>query len=240
MHPLTASSILLARERGRARHPIDRALLLFALSEPDVAVDSLADEPLGRRNSALIRLRRATFGSRLRAYLDCPACGERQEIELDATELLAMGAPSSDGQDCISVEGRGFRLPTSRDLASIAAETDVDQAASKLLERCALDGIATPQDSDPPPASSIDLIATALEQADPLADLALGVVCDSCGHTCTVPFDIAAFLWEEIEARARGLLDEVHLLARAYGWSEAEILTLSEARRSAYLERVTA
>jgi hypothetical protein len=34
------------------------------------------------------------------------------------------------------------------------------------------------------------------------------------------------------------LLTEVHRLAQAYGWREAEILALSEARRHAYLELV--
>lgn len=240
MHPLTAGDVLLAWERGRSRHPIDRALLLFALSEPDVAVDSLADQPLGRRNSALLQLRQATFGSRLRAFLDCPTCGERQEIELDASELLAMSASCVDGNDHITVDGRSFRLPTSRDLALIAAEADVDQAAWMLLQVCALDETSMQQDSDVPPKPFIDLVAAALEQADPLAELTLDFVCDSCGHDGTVSFDIATFLWEEIESRARRLFDEVHLLARAYGWDEAEILALSEARRSAYLERVTA
>jgi hypothetical protein len=36
------------------------------------------------------------------------------------------------------------------------------------------------------------------------------------------------------------LLDEVHVLARAYGWNEREILGLSAARRAAYLERALA
>jgi hypothetical protein len=240
MKPLTPDSVLTAWERGRSRHPIDRALLLFALSEPDVAVDSLADQPLGRRNSALMRLRQATFGSRLRAYLDCAACGERQVIELDAFELLATGAPCGEGNDQISVDGRNFRLPTSRDLALIAVEADVDQAATKLLELCALDEISARQDSDTALSVLMDSVAAALEQADPLAELTLDFVCDSCGHAGTVPFDIATFLWEEVESQARRLFDEVHLLARAYGWNEAEILALSEARRSAYLERVTA
>jgi hypothetical protein len=230
----------MAWERGRARHPIDRALLLFALGEPDADVDSLADQPLGRRNWVLLRLRQATFGSRLRAYLDCPTCGERQEIELDATDLLAMGTPLADGGRRVSVNGQSFRLPTSRDLALVTAEADVEQAAVKLLGACALDEMVPQQGLDRPLTSWVDLVAAAVEQADPLADLILDVVCDSCGHPSTVPFDIAAFLWEEIEARARGLLDEVHLLAQAYGWSEADILALSEARRSAYLERVTA
>ena len=44
-----------------------------------------------------------------------------------------------------------------------------------------------------------------------------------------------AYLWDEIDARARRLLDEVHALARTYCWSEEQILALSETRRRAYL-----
>jgi hypothetical protein len=49
---------------------------------------------------------------------------------------------------------------------------------------------------------------------------------------------MAAFLWAEIEARARRLLREVHILATAYGWTEAEVLSLGENRRARYVERV--
>ena len=53
-------------------------------------------------------------------------------------------------------------------------------------------------------------------------------------------FDVPAYLWEELDVRARRLLDEVHALARSYGWAEREILALSEVRRNAYLDRVLA
>ena len=42
----------------------------------------------------------------------------------------------------------------------------------------------------------------------------------------------------ELEAQAKRLLRSVHVLASAYGWSESEILALSEARRDAYVELV--
>jgi hypothetical protein len=41
-------------------------------------------------------------------------------------------------------------------------------------------------------------------------------------------------------ARARRLLIEVHSLASAYGWSETDILSMSEPRRALYLEMVQA
>jgi hypothetical protein len=51
--------------------------------------------------------------------------------------------------------------------------------------------------------------------------------------------DIITFFWMEIKTRARRLLTEVHLLARTYGWSENDILTMSPRRRTMYLQMVT-
>ena len=62
--------------------------------------------------------------------------------------------------------------------------------------------------------------------------------CPTCGNQWQLFFDIAAFLWLKIEMQARRLLREVHTLARAYGWREADILALSPWRRQAYLEMI--
>jgi hypothetical protein len=231
MEPLTVHTVLRAWETARDRHPLDRALVLYALAAPDLPPDSLADQPLGRRNEALLRLHRATYGNLLSAYLDCPRCQERLEFELAASALL----PDLDRDpEPLVVDGHRFRLPTSRDLAGIAGEADVGTASQNLLRSCLVDpdgGAAGP--------ALLERVETAMEDADPLADLALDVACEACGHAWSAPFDIAGFLWEEIDAHARRLLDEVHRLAGAYGWSESEILALSPARRAAYLARVT-
>ena len=68
--------------------------------------------------------------------------------------------------------------------------------------------------------------------------LQLGLACEACAGEWTLAFDSGAFLWEEIEARAMALLDDVHRLALAYGWSEQAILSMNESRRAAYLERL--
>ena len=51
--------------------------------------------------------------------------------------------------------------------------------------------------------------------------------------------DIVSFLWSEISSLAKRHLREVHTLAWAYGWSEADILAMSPARRQFYLESVS-
>jgi hypothetical protein len=49
-------------------------------------------------------------------------------------------------------------------------------------------------------------------------------------------FDIEEYFWVEVAARAMRILREIHILARAYGWREADILAMSTRRRQAYLE----
>ena len=68
--------------------------------------------------------------------------------------------------------------------------------------------------------------------------LELGTSCTGCGAAMVLPFDIAVFLDGEMGARASRLLDEVHLLASSYHWSESEILALPASRRQDYLKRV--
>jgi hypothetical protein len=234
MRQLTARALLRAWERGRNGHPLDRALLLYSIATPEDEPDTLADRSLGQRNAALLRLRQSIFGDALSCCLDCPHCGERLEFCLSASTLLGK---SGAGSSRIEVDGLRFRLPTTRDLARIAREGDADAAAQRLL----LSLIEADQIVDESAAQPLsERLASALEESDPCIDLALDLDCPACGHAWTTSFDIAGYLWEEIDARSRRLLDEVHVLARAYGWPEREILSLTEARRAAYLERAMA
>ena len=82
-------------------------------------------------------------------------------------------------------------------------------------------------------------VAEQMAARDPLAEIELALACPACGHQWQLVFDIASFLWLKIEMQARRLLREVHALARAYGWREADILALSPGRRQAYLEMVS-
>jgi hypothetical protein len=75
-----------------------------------------------------------------------------------------------------------------------------------------------------------------MAEADPQADVQLNLSCPQCAAAWSAPFDIEAFLWTEIAAWAGRTLQEVHGLARAYGWREQDILSLSATRRRIYLE----
>jgi hypothetical protein len=86
------------------------------------------------------------------------------------------------------------------------------------------------------PANVRAALASAMADADPLAEVLLGVSCPACGAAFVADVDVGAFVWAELQAAARRLLREVDILARAYGWTEAEVLALDDRRRAAYLE----
>ena len=229
---MDAQSLIECWELGRCRHPLDRALLLFAAAEPHQDVEALADRPIGARNAALLGLRQRLFGDVLKSCVACPACDEELEFQISARELLAR-APV-DPSAYIDFRGHRLRLPTTRDLASVADEADAAAASRLLLARIFESAEREP---DTPELAEV---ADVLDAADPCMDLAFALSCASCAHEWSAPLDVPAFLWEEINARVRILLDDVHALARAYGWSEQQILALSDARRGAYLERIQA
>jgi hypothetical protein len=161
------------------------------------------------------------------------------EFELDSAQLPPMTeAPATEWID-IDIHGQHqrFRCPTSRDLAQIARSTDLDQAADQLLQACAGSDVTLPKDPETRRRLR-EAVEDALEAADPWADLSLLFQCPVCEFSGDACLDIGQVLWENLDARARQLFNDVHRLAQAYGWSEQQILALSDARRAAYLARV--
>lgn len=233
--------ILSLWERGLARHPIDRALLLYAWTQPDLPSSNFPDLPLGTINKALLRLREICFGPRIIACIDCEHCDTRMEIALDTGQLLA-GINEDDTPSKFDntpaefeISNFRFRVPCSRDLVAVSGEQDLKAAAVKLLEQCCLEHS---ENSNAGFANLLVEAEAAMEELDPAADINLSLSCEECGHSWLVDFNIGTLLWDEIDARARAVLAEVHSLAQAYGWTEPEILALSSQRRAAYLDMV--
>ena len=88
------------------------------------------------------------------------------------------------------------------------------------------------------PTGVVEAVEARMSKLDPQGETILELRCAACGHQWRAALDIGRFFWQELAAEARRLLREVHLLASAYGWGEAEILALTPARRDAYLAQV--
>jgi hypothetical protein len=84
------------------------------------------------------------------------------------------------------------------------------------------------------PQHALDALSQQIEKLDPQAEIRTALTCPACSHQWEVLFDIAGFLWTEINNWAERTLRSVNLLASAYGWTEREILSLSPVRRQLY------
>ncbi|MEU9987716.1 hypothetical protein AB0E10_13080 [Streptomyces sp. NPDC048045] len=232
-----AAGLLAAWEAGLAEAPAGRALLLHRTARPDLDAAALPALPVGERESDLFALRRALFGERMQVRLECRACEADMEFELDAARFARSPGPTGESAVRLTQDGWdiAFRLPSAADLTAAARAADPRAA---LLARCLVSALheGTPQGADALPAPVQRRIAEAVEAADPGADVVLNIGCPECGTATRAELDIASYLWTELDAWARDLLLDVHLLATAYGWSEPEILALSPLRRRYYLE----
>jgi|SRR3954470_283741 len=240
MRPLTAQELLDAWERGLGEPPVQRALALLAAACPETTPAELARESVGRRDGRLLALREWTFGPRLVSLAPCPVCGERLETAFDVADIRV--GETGGGQEPLSLTVAGheltFRLPNSLDLAALAACEDLDDARRRLLGRCLLPAPGKKVAVDQLPEEALQAVAERMAAADPQGDVELSLTCPACGHAWPAAFDIASFFWTEVDAWARVLLHEIHILAAAYGWREADILALTPWRRRAYLELI--
>lgn len=240
MHALSASEMVRAWELGRRKHPVDLALLLLALASPEQPPAELGGLTVGQRNTRLLTLRQMTLGGRAECLMHCPLCHQLLEFALDIETLLMPEPVEFIVTQTVEAFTIHFRLPTSLDLAALVECVDVQTGRQLLLERCVLqaehDGLAVAPANLP--ERVIQAVSEAMVEKDPQAEMQLILNCFACQHTWTAIFDIVSFLWTEIEAQAKQLLREVHVLARAYGWRESDILALSAPRRQLYLELI--
>ncbi len=242
MRPLSAHETLEVWERGSKRNELERALILASAILPEFSRQQLAELSIGQRDALLLDFYELSFGSELQGQSRCPRCTSTLSFNLDLRQLANGQQAPEITVDEVAMAGLvvRFRLPTSLDFAAMARCQDVEQARLLLLERCVLSVQASDQlvPVAALPSEVVEAVATRMEADDPLAELPLSIHCAACGHGWQVLLDPAAFLWAKFNSIAERLLYEVHTLARAYGWSEPEILELSARRRQYYLQRV--
>jgi hypothetical protein len=239
---LSDHEVLSIWETGLAQHPVDRALTILATALPETDGGRLAAMSIGRRNGYLMQVREASFGAGVTGVAECPGCGGLLEWALDDFQSVG-GGIDEGGPHRLSLEEYKllYRLPDSTDLAAVVLDGDVGGGRSALLQRCVLEAQRDGAWIEPAslPEAIVLKLAVEMEARDPQAETLLDFECPACGLRWQDLFDVLEFLWAEIQVRARRLLNEVHDLARAYGWAEADILEMSPVRRRFYLEAAT-
>ena len=86
------------------------------------------------------------------------------------------------------------------------------------------------------PDNVFNALEEQIEKEDSQADIRMLLSCPNCSNQWEVNFDILSYLWAEIDNWAKNILQEVALMARYFGWSERDVLSMSPKRRQMYLE----
>jgi len=263
MRAPTAAELLNVWENGLRQGRIDCALGLLEAVYPDQSVEILTELSIGERDARLLQVRQVLFGPRITSTTPCPRCSERLEWESEVADLLiyqegpVVGSLNllQENAGPSPAKGRGgilsvavedyqitFRLPNSGDFSALSHQRDAAVMRTQLLERCLIESSKAdgePLQFDQLPDAALQAMVQEMDRADPQSNLQISLTCPACGHCWEALFDIVSFLWAEINAWAERTLRTVHLLARAYGWREADILAMSATRRQIYLEMVS-
>jgi hypothetical protein len=229
--------LLAGWELGLSASDSGRTVLLHSLARPGETTGRLLAMPVGERDADLLDLRRRLFGDAVALRAACERCGADLEFAFDLGAVPA--AATTDAQRRVTSGEWSVlvRQPTGGDLLAVAG-TAPQAARRALLDACVLEATHRGRRSSAGrlPASVRRLVGEACAAVDPRADITLSIACAVCDRETKAVLDIGAVLWTELDVWARGLLLDVHLLACAYGWTEADVFALSPVRRRYYLE----
>ena len=202
-----------------------------------------APRTLGARNISLLELHADLFGERLELRSHCPSCGTAVEFSSDSRALAARlpkGAAAPSHR--IDIEGYAieFRVLSSADLIDASRSTTESAFVTRLLERCVLTCTRAAADVAvrDVPETVLDRLSQQMEALDPAARVSFAVECPHCAAAWDAQLDIDQLVWTKVQAAAERLLLEIDTLARAYGWTERDVLELDPLRRAAYLQLV--
>lgn len=238
MRPLTNRALLTLWDDVESCPLAHMPVALLAVACSDEEPDELARLTVGQRDGLLLTLREWAFGREMASLAECPNCSTPVELSFNASDVRA---GLTEETDTFTVQLGSFdvefRLPTTADLSALPLGAPEAEAAGNVLERCVLTARREGEDLavEALPEEVVRAVEQRMAEADPQADTELSLTCPSCAHRWLVPLDIGWFFVAEVDAWAQRLLYDVHCLARAYGWSEPDVLALSPRRRAFYL-----
>lgn len=247
----------LVDDLSAAALPVERATLLLARCVTGLGGrdgpgrQSVRDLSVGDREALLLHVRRLTFGAQMECVLPCPACNERMDFQLHVDQLLApatAGSPPHYWEETVVARGVRlrvrFRIPTGADVEEALGRADrppresVQAVLARSVEWVRREGEPGNDSAlaiEDWPAELMAQISERMAELDPQAEIRLQLTCPACQHSFTTAFDTGDYFLRELAARERRRYQEVHQLALAYHWSEADILNLSPRKRRLYL-----
>jgi hypothetical protein len=164
----------------------------------------------------------------------CARCQEPFDFPLRWSELPVKEAGAGFPRGAVETgQGRvGVRVPNGGDQVAQVSMAREPEGVRALLVRCLLAGDA-PVDPARLTREELVRIEEEMERLSPAVVTCVQASCPACGALGEVEVNPYRCL-----SRASAVMEEVHILASAYHWSEREILALPLRRRRKYLRLV--
>ncbi len=180
---------------------------------------------VNRRLQGLLAVTVATRGEAWTPTITCDACTAAMDLPLALGAFRRESDPLAVACD-LGGETVEVAMPTGADQRAWLAAGDDAPAAmlARLLPDAADDRL---------PA-----VEAALAEADPLTVLEIETRCPECDAENRLELDLEAICLALLAAARPRLIDDIHALAMAYHWTEAEILAVPPERRRLYLDRI--
>jgi hypothetical protein len=236
----TVSSDLAIDLTDPAGAQVVTAILAACLTYGDgrpVERESLWAAAIGDRIAALMAIASIGGDDRYSLPIRCPAltCGDDIEIGVSQTEIETVARRAASEHFDVRAVGVGYRLrrPTGMDQArwERAARLSASDVLVDLI-------VAGPVDRLTP--TRVARLEVALDEHDPLICYGLDVVCPTCGLTSHHEPSLVAVAMARFRMTQSDLVDDIHDLAHAYGWSEDTILAIPAWRRNRYRALIAA
>ena len=245
MRTPTPAQLLQVWERAGEQSADAGSLLLLDASCEECDAETIAAWPLGQRDAQLLALRRRLFGADIVGVAACPSCSGTVEASFRCDDLLLPGAGRRCRRDAELRRCDARACACASACPTAATCWRLKTAAMRRRAACLAagplrGGRARTTANRSPRMNCRRSCRRAWPRRWPRPTRR-----PTCNWPSAVPiahhewqpaFDIARFLWQELQAWALRMLRDVDTLAHAYHWSEQDILALGPRRRQAYLE----
>ncbi len=190
--------------------------------------------PVGDVDALIVAMRVEALGDRLIAEGACSGCSAAVDVGFSLAAYLEhnrprrtrLAQPGEPGWWRLTRHDLTFRRPSAGDVLDAGSGPG---ARAALLAACFRGDLR---------AAATRAAERALARIAPVLRTTVRGKCPECGAQADMDVDARGIALAELGFLAGSVLDEVHLVAAAYHWTEQATLDLPSGRRAAYAKRV--
>jgi hypothetical protein len=224
---------------------ITELLYLCTVGKRKMPTEFFWELSIGKRVQCLLTLALAGRGNDFELQFKCQekSCNQGLEFELSLSEIAELQQQADDREN-VSVEFNGkrveLRLPTGLDQLAWLKKSykDEDEAAFEMISALAPGQSEKAFVFNGQRREWVEAISDAMADSDSLVNFNVNALCPDCGLENQFGVDLESLALKRLRAAQKEMLAMVHRLASRYHWSEREIFSVPQWRRSFYLSLI--